>query len=169
MQQAAILPEQVQDPFEKNVPGIGIGRDGCRTPMQWDGTKSAGFSDAEPWLPVSVNFRDENVDYFRKDKGSLYWLYRRLIDLRRKHIALTEGSYKPLKASGDLLLFCRELRQERVLVALNMGPDPIAVSFPDEGLSGRLLLSSFLDREGEKVATIIDLRGNEGLLVKVNA
>jgi alpha-glucosidase len=168
MQQAAILPEQVRDPFEKNVPGIGIGRDGCRTPMQWDSTKSAGFSDAAPWLPVAGNFRDENVDSFRKDKGSLYWLYRRLIDIRRKHIALTEGSYKPLMASGDLLLFCRELRDERVLIALNMGPEPIALSFPDERLSGRVLLSSSADRDGEEVRGSIDLRGNEGLLVIVD-
>ena len=105
MQPAAILPEQVQDPFEKNVPGIGIGRDGCRTPMQWDATKSAGFSDADPWLPVADNFRDENVEIFREDKGSLYWLYRRLIDIRREHVALAEGLYKPLIASGELLLF----------------------------------------------------------------
>jgi alpha-glucosidase len=168
LQQATILPTQVRDPFEKNVPGIGIGRDGCRTPMQWDGTKSAGFSDAEPWLPVADNFRDKNVDCFRKDKTSLYWLYRRLIEFRRKHIALTEGSYKPLIASGDLLLFCRELRDERVLIALNMGPEPTAVSFSDESLSGCVLLSSFADREGEEVRASIDLRGNEGLLVKVD-
>jgi alpha-glucosidase len=107
------------------------------------------------------------VDCLRKDKGSLYWLYRRLIDFRRKHVALTEGSYKPLKASGDLLLFCRELREERLLIALNMGPEPIAV-IPDERLSGRVLLSSFLDREGEEVLASIDLRGNEGLLAKVD-
>jgi alpha-glucosidase len=168
MQQAAILPEQVQDPFEKNVPGIGIGRDGCRTPMQWDATKSAGFSDADPWLPVAANFRDENVDSFRNDKGSLYWLYRRLIDCRRKYVALMEGAYKPLMASGDLLLFCRELRDERLLIALNIGPEPIAVSFPDKRLSGRVLLSSFADREGEEVRASIDLRANEGLLVKVD-
>jgi alpha-glucosidase len=135
--------------------------------MQWNATISAGFSDADPWLPVPNNFREENVDCLRKDKGSLYWLYRRLIDFRRKHVALTEGSYKPLKASGDLLLFCRELREERLLIALNMGPEPIAV-FPDERLSGRVLLSSFLDREGEEVLASIDLRGNEGLLAKVD-
>jgi alpha-glucosidase len=169
MQQASILPEQVRDPFEKNVPGIGIGRDGCRTPMKWDATKSAGFSDADPWLPVADNFRDENVDSFRKDKGSLYWLYRRLIHFRRKHGALAEGSYKPLMASGDLLLFCRELRDERIVIALNMGPEPLAVSFADEKLSGRVLLSSFADREGEEVRTSIDLRGNEGVIVKVDS
>jgi alpha-glucosidase len=169
MQQAAILPEQVQDPFEKNVPGIGIGRDGCRTPMQWAATKSAGFSDTDPWLPVADNFRDENVDNFRKDKGSLYWLYRRLIDLRRKNVALAGGSYKPLMATGDLLLFYRELGDEQLLVALNMGSQPIAVSFLDEGLSGRVLLSTFTDREREEVRANIDLRGNEGLLVIVKS
>ena len=131
LQQAAILPDQVQGPVRKKR-----SRHRCwsrRMPhpdaMGWH--ESAGFSDAEPWLPVANNFRDENVDCFRKDKGSLYWLYRRLIDFRRKHVALTEGSYKPLKASGDLLLFCRELREERLLIALNMGSEPIAVSFPD--------------------------------------
>jgi glycosyltransferase involved in cell wall biosynthesis len=56
--------------------------------MQWDATRSAGFSDADPWLPVADSFRDENVESFRRDKGSLYWLYRRLIGLRRKHVAL---------------------------------------------------------------------------------
>ena len=44
MHQVAIAPDQVRDPFEKNVPGIGVGRDGCRTPMQWDATTYAGFS-----------------------------------------------------------------------------------------------------------------------------
>ncbi|WP_161852505.1 alpha-amylase family glycosyl hydrolase [Bradyrhizobium sp. CCBAU 051011] len=158
MKQAAILPEQIRDPFERNVPGIGIGRDGCRTPMQWDGTKWAGFSDVDPWLPIAANFRDENVNSYRKDKGSLYWLYRRLIDFRRNHVALAEGSYKPLMASGELLLFCRELRAERVLIALNMGSEPIAVSFPDKRSSGRVLLSSFADREGEEVRASFDLR-----------
>ena len=168
MEQAAILPDQVRDPFEKNVPGIGIGRDGCRTPMQWDATKSAGFSEADPWLPVADSYRDQNVDRFRQDKGSLYWLYRRLIDIRRKHVALAEGSYKPLMASGDLLLFCRELRDERILIALNMGPKPIAASFPDKKVLGRVLLSSFSDRQGEEVESSIELRGNEGEVVKVH-
>lgn len=167
MQQAPILPEQVQDPFEKNVPGIGIGRDGCRTPMQWDATRSAGFSDTDPWLPVADDFREENVESFRKDKGSLYWLYRRLIDLRRTLAPLTEGSYKPLMASGDLLLFSRELERERLVIALNLGPEPTAVSFPSE-FFGYVLASSFADREGEMVKTRIDLRGNEGLLVQIS-
>jgi alpha-glucosidase len=72
-------------------------------------------------------------------------------------------------ADGDLLLFCRELRKERIVIALNMGAQPIAVSFTDQRLSGRILLSSFADREKEEVRTDLDLRGNEGLLVMVDS
>ena len=162
MKQVAIPPERVRDPFEKNVPGIGIGRDGCRTPMQWDSSRFAGFSSAEPWLPLASNFREENVVASQNDLHSLYWLYRRLINLRRRHIALREGLYRPLAADGDLLLFFRELRDERLLIALNMGSQPISVAL---ALSGSVLLSSFADREAETLKNTIDLRGNEGLVV----
>jgi alpha-glucosidase len=61
MRQIPIAPEQVRDPFEKNVPGIGVGRDGCRTPMQWDASTYAGFSTAKPWLPLAHDANHENV------------------------------------------------------------------------------------------------------------
>jgi alpha-glucosidase len=169
MQQVAISPEEVRDPFEKNVPGIGIGRDGCRTPMQWDGTAFAGFSTTKPWLPVAGNFPDENVDSVRNDKVSLYWLYRRLINLRRSRAALTEGNFRAVAADGDLLLFFRELRGDRLLIALNLGSEPIAVTFASERLVGSVLLSSLADREGEEVSGTIDLRGNEGLILSATA
>src|SRR6201996_4924642 len=50
MSNVAIPPDRIQDPFEKNVPGLGLGRDPCRTPMQWDDSPNAGFSSVEPWL-----------------------------------------------------------------------------------------------------------------------
>ena len=43
MHQVPIAPDQVRDPFEKNVPGIGVGRDGCRTPMQWSASAMPAF------------------------------------------------------------------------------------------------------------------------------
>jgi alpha-glucosidase len=61
MQDVPIPPELVQDPFEKNVPGIGVGRDPERTPMQWDASPSAGFSTGTPWLPVADNYAVVNV------------------------------------------------------------------------------------------------------------
>src|SRR4051812_32563700 len=96
MQQVAIAPDQVRDPFEKNVPGIGVGRDGCRTPMQWDGTANAGFSTATPWLPLAGNFHDENVGGLAADARSILNLYRALIELRKSRPELVFGNYVPV-------------------------------------------------------------------------
>jgi alpha-glucosidase len=56
----------------------------------------------------------------------------------------------------------------RVLIALNMGSEPIAVSFPEGRWFGRILVSSFADRENEEVRAGVDLRGNEGLLALID-
>jgi alpha-glucosidase len=61
----------VRDPFEKNVPGIGVGRDGCDTPMQWDATAGAGFSTARPWLPLANDYTHENLANLDADARSV--------------------------------------------------------------------------------------------------
>ena len=55
MKDVPIAPEQVQDPAEKNEPGLGLGRDPERTPMPWDGSLLAGFTSGEPWLPLGTD------------------------------------------------------------------------------------------------------------------
>jgi alpha-glucosidase len=165
MTQVAIPPERVQDPFEKNVPGIGVGRDGCRTPMQWTPGRNAGFSDATPWLPLGADYRAENVENQRADPASLLNLHRRLIALRRARPALTAGGYRPLAAQGDLLLYRREHAGDRITVALNLGREPTTVLLGSMPPGARVLLSSNADREGEKIADEIDLRGSEGLVI----
>jgi alpha-glucosidase len=165
MTQVAIPPERVQDPFEKNVPGIDVGRDGCRTPMQWSAGRGAGFSAGEPWLPLAEDFRSENVENQREDPSSLLNLHRRLIALRRVRPALTAGAYRPLHAEGDLLLYRREHADDQVTVALNLGREPTAVLLDTMPPDARVLLSSNADRDGERIARKIDLRGNEGLII----
>lgn len=168
MKQVAVPPDQVRDPFERNVPGQGLGRDGCRTPMQWDDAPHAAFSTAEPWLPLGSTFQEENVANQRRDETSIYQLYRRLINLRRRRTALLFGAYRPIIANGDLLLFLRELGGERILVALNLGSEPIAASFPSGALVGRLLVSSAGDRDGEAVHRTINLRPHEGTVIELS-
>jgi len=163
MPQVDIRPDQVRDPFERNLPGIGVGRDGCRTPMQWDSTLSAGFSTGEPWLPLSRHFASENVATERQDTVSMLSLYRALIALRRARPELALGAYKPVSAEGDLLVFERTHEGQRSLVALNFGRDP--VSYTAEGLRGHMLLSTSMDRQGEVVDERLALRGCEGLVV----
>jgi alpha-glucosidase len=166
MAQASIPPDRVRDPFQRNLPGIEVGRDGSRTPMQWDDSRFAGFSEVEPWLPLADDFREYNTLKQRSDPSSIYHLYRRLIALRRSRSALLRGSYRPVHADGDLLLFFREQGSERLLVALNFGMGAGVAKFPDE-LAGTLLLSSHLDRRGEEVRGGIKLRPEEGVVIEI--
>ena len=169
MTQVAIAPDEVRDPFERNVPGIGVGRDGCRTPMQWSAGAYAGFSTAAPWLPLAPDFRSRNVENQRADPASLLNLHRRLLTLRRARPALSAGRYVPVAASGDLLLYARELDRDRVLVALNLGAEPVNVRTETVPLHGTLLVSSHGDRDGETVDGALDLRGNEGVVIGLTA
>lgn len=166
MAQVDVPPERIQDPYEKNVPGLGLGRDGVRTPMQWDGSVFAGFSDVEPWLPLAPDHTEVNVQAAMADPGSVLTLYRRLLSLRRSHPSLATGAYVAVAAEGDLLLYRREGEAERLLVALNLGGAPLLVAAPE--IEGKLLLSTFCDREAEPVLGEISLRGNEGVVVRLS-
>jgi alpha-glucosidase len=165
MRQAVIAPEQVRDPFEKNVPGIGVGRDGCRTPMQWDATANAGFSRSPPWLPLAEDFLRENVTNLELDAQSILNLYKALIGLRKKVPELVTGAYVPITADGDLLIYRRKSDAGSVLIALNLGAEPVLVTSDAAGLSGKILLSTFMDRHGEEISGELDLRGNEGAII----
>ena len=126
MRDVEIPPERVQDPFEKNVPGLGLGRDPARTPMQWDASPNAGFCapDVEPWLPVADDYRIYNAATEREDPASMLNLHRRLLALRRSEPALALGSYDPVEATGDVLAYARETDGRRLLIVLNLGHDP---------------------------------------------
>jgi alpha-glucosidase len=164
MHQVAIAPHQVRDPFEKNVPGIGVGRDGCRTPMQWDATPQAGFSTAQPWLPLPDDHVHENAVNLAADKQSILSLYRALIKLRKQTPALVSGAYVPLAAEGELLLYKRQDDEGSLLIALNLGGDAVSVRSDSIGLGGEILLSTSMDRDGEAVGETLELRGNEGVI-----
>ena len=167
MEQVEIADQAARDPVAHNLPGLGLGRDGCRTPMQWDAGRYAGFSDTEPWLPLETNYKERNVAALQTDQTSIYQLHRRLIALRRQHPALHAGNYRPLPTEGDVLAFVREAADERILVALNMGADPAEINLPAGQAEGRLLLSTFCDRSDERLRGKLGLRGNEGVIVRL--
>jgi len=162
--QVAIPPERVQDPFEKNVPGFGLGRDGCRTPMQWNTSPQAGFSSVAPWLPLSEDYATRNVACEHDDAASIYNLYRRLIAARRAHAALSTGAYRPLQADGDVLAYLREGEGGGFLVVLNFGAAAVAFALP-QNRRGAVAVSAQPGRDGEQVEGRVDLRGNDGLLI----
>src|SRR5690606_1309971 len=101
MRDVDVPHDRVQDPFEKNVPGMGLGRDPQRSPMQWSPGRYAGFSTVEPWLPLSEDYEEVNVEVQRDDPASMLSLYTRLIELRRGSRALEIGEFVAVSAQGD--------------------------------------------------------------------
>ncbi|WP_309086158.1 alpha-amylase family glycosyl hydrolase [Chelativorans sp.] len=164
MTDVSIPPEQVQDPFELRVPGQGFGRDPQRTPLQWDGSAKAGFTTGSPWLPIAPDVAEYNVEAERSDPSSMLTLYRRLLALRRKSKALTIGRYATVEAAGSLLAYLRETEEERLLVVLNLGPEPADLVLPGPC---RIVLSTAGEGEEERIEGTLRLKGNEAVLAEM--
>jgi alpha-glucosidase len=162
--QVAIPPERVRDPWEKNLPGCGLGRDGARTPMPWSAQVFAGFSTVEPWLPLNPDFARRNVAAMDADPASLLNLTRRLLDLRNATPALNHGAIADVAAHGDVLSYRRSHGDDSVFVALNLGA---AAAELDDAPRGVIALSTRADRAGERVAAPLRLSANEGVVVRV--
>ena len=165
MHDVEIPPELVQDPQELGVPGIGLGRDPERTPMQWDAGPNAGFTSGTPWLPLADDYERVNVAAERGDPRSMLTLYQRLIALRRATPALEIGSYARVLADGDLLAYIRAAGGRRFLIALNLGSQEQTLDL--RTLRGRVVLSTHLDREGEPADGTLALRADEGAIVEL--
>ncbi len=159
-----IPPERRQDPLERTI-GPGAGRDPCRTPMPWEPGPFAGFSTVDPWLPLNPDSETRNVAVQRDDPRSMLRLYRELLVLRRAEPALAIGDYRPLGVTADLLAYERALAGRRLAIVLNFSGHEQVFRPTRTRLQGRLLLSTHLDREGEKVDGRLDLRPNEGCIV----
>ncbi|HEY7716394.1 MAG TPA: alpha-amylase family glycosyl hydrolase [Candidatus Binatia bacterium] len=167
MHDVAIPAERVRDPLEKNVPGIGLGRDPERTPMQWNAEKNAGFTDGEPWLPVADDYREVNVEAARDNPCSLLTLYRSLIGLRRGEPALEVGSFTVLETDGDVLAYIRRAGGgSDFLIALNLSHSPQVLHCP-KNTEGTIALSTYLDHSGTRIEGDLHLRADEGILVRL--
>jgi alpha-glucosidase len=169
MRNVVIPPERIQDPQEKNVPGLGLGRDPSRTPMQWDASPSAGFCppDVEPWLPLADDYQQVNVAVEREDPFSMLTFTRELLALRRSRSALNRGSYSALESgSQNCFAYLRNFDDERVVVALNTSDEPQLVRIAEDG-EGRILLSTSLKRKERINLGALILEGQEGCVIEL--
>jgi alpha-glucosidase len=167
MHDVPIPADQVQDPFEKNVPGLGLGRDPERTPMQWSSDENAGFTKGNPWLPIAQDYSTVNVAAERARVNSMLTLYQRLIELRRAEPALSVGEFAPLPASDDLMAYVRKWNERRLLIVLNFSATAQSFSIVDLQCRGSLLLTTYLDRCREELADKLDLRADEGAIIEL--
>jgi len=96
------------------------GRDNARTPMQWNSTPQADFTTGLPWMPVNPNHKSIHVNAQLDDSESVLNYFRAMAEIRKAHLVLTYGSYRPLDSGSDsLFLFFRERQQEKMLIVLN--------------------------------------------------
>ena len=164
MTQADIAPEDQQDPWGRTLPGAG--RDGCRTPMQWEPTSQAGFSAADKaWLPVTEDATTRNVAVQLEDPGSPLHLYRKLLRYRKQSLPLQVGGYRSLDAPDGCYLYQRSTDLDRTLVALNFTATEMNV--PVEA-GGTIALSTHRDRTGDTVGSSVALRPSEGVIIELS-
>lgn len=156
-----IPPDQIQDPAEKNQPGIGMGRDPERTPMLWESTPLAGFTTGTPWLPLSPDSAQLAVASQLAAPRSVLNLYRRLLELRHKHEALHAGDIAEVQADNGLLSYQRVSGAHRLHILLNLTDDIRETQVPE----GRILLTTILDGAGGEVGGTFVLEAGEGVIL----
>ena len=97
-------------------------------------------------------------------------LYRRLMALRRAEPALEVGRFELVETEGEVLAYIRRSRrgESEFLIALNLGAQPRRVALPGSQASGVIALSTHLDRDDERIGTALELRGDEGAVVRLS-
>jgi alpha-glucosidase len=142
-------PEDVKDSMGKLGWPKEKGRDGERTPMQWNDSLNAGFSKATPWLPVDDRYKSYNVESEKKNPNSILNYYRQLLSMRHTNKALLDGKYVALNEEDpNVLSYARNYKGQNVLVVLNMScvTRKVSLNLASKGLqakSARTLLASY--------------------------
>ncbi len=162
-----IPPEMVRDPQELGKPGLGLGRDPERSPMQWDPSPNAGFTSGEPWLPAAPDAGRYNVVIEQEDSTSMLSLVWQLLALRRSSPALTVGSYKDIPSvCPDVYSFMREYGDERMLVVLNFSHEERVFSM-DSKATAQIALSTLPKHSGQINLAGVRLAPDEGVILRL--
>ncbi|BCL68757.1 alpha,alpha-phosphotrehalase [Vibrio nigripulchritudo] len=94
-------------------------RDNSRTPMQWDATSHAGFTQGTPWIDVASNYTEINAVAAFEDKNSVFYFYQSLIKLRKAIPVITDGDYKDLMPTHPSIFAYSRSNASQTLISLN--------------------------------------------------
>jgi alpha-glucosidase len=170
MRDVPIPFDEVQDPQGLNMPGKNLSRDPARTPMQWDSSKGGGFTAGKPWLRLSTAANRVNVEAQKEDPYSHLFLYRKLIQLRQQEPALQWGDYKPVYANKQVLAYQRCVEGGKsFLIVLNLSHRPCYLNLEHVRIRGTVVFSASSELEGAPVTERIQLGGDEGIIVELDA
>lgn len=127
------------------------GRDNARTPMQWDNSANAGFTTGTPWLHVNPNYPEINVEQSLADEDSVFYTYKKLIELRKEHAIVVWGEYELIEETEEeVFAYYREFSGEKWLVVANFSESKQTFMLEEE--IGEVLVHNYhtsLPKSGE--------------------
>ncbi|CDN34024.1 alpha,alpha-phosphotrehalase [Bacillus cereus] len=144
-------------------------RDNSRTPMQWNEEMNSGFTTSTPWISAAENFKEINVEKALEDKESVFYYYKKLIELRKTYDVITEGEYAILdKNDPKIWAYTRTTESEVLLVINNFYGEEITYSVPAhvqlDGMKQEVLLSNYKD--ASKDIAKLNLRPYESIVYR---
>lgn len=143
-------------------------RDNARTPMQWSKEQNGGFTKGIPWIRVNENYKDINVDEALRDKDSVFYHYKALINLRKENDVIIYGTYNCIDINHKAIYsYVRELNGIKFLVVANFY-DKIEKFILPQNIhydKCQLILSNYKD--SNNIPNEIVLRPYEALIYKL--
>ncbi len=123
-------------------------RDNSRTPVQWNNKKNAGFTSGEPWIPVGNLYENINAENALNDKDSVFYHYKNLINLRKQHDVISDGSFKIILENHDkVYAYTRSYKNTNLIVLNNFYGEDTDVTIEKELIEGnsKILISNYKD------------------------
>lgn len=144
------------------------GRDNARTPMQWDDREHAGFTTGKPWIAVNPNYKEINVKQAIQDEESIFYYYKKLIELRKNNKIVVYGTYDLiLENNPSIFAYVRTYGEEKLLVIANFTADECVFELPEDIIYSELeLLIYNYDVENVSIENIT-LRPYEAMVFKL--
>ena len=121
-----------------------LSRDNGRTPMQWDATKNAGFSNETPWLPVHENHSTVNVLHQENDQNSVLNHFRKMVALRKDNLLLVYGNYEIIQDDHPAIYaYSRTLEDQQMIILLNFSELESSISLPNFDHNKEVLINNY--------------------------
>ena len=142
-----------------------LSRDNGRTPMQWDTSKNAGFSNETPWLPVHKNHTTVNVLNQENDQNSVLNHFRKMVALRKDNLLLVYGNYEIIQEEHPTIYaYSRTLDDEKMTVLLNFSESESSISLPNFDHSKKVLINNYNEFSVDK--NTITLKPYQAVVLK---
>lgn len=122
------------------------GRDNARTPMHWDTSKHAGFTQGTPWIKLNPNYPQINTESALQDSDSVFYHYQKLIQLRKENPVIVYGEFEPLLTEHDkIFAYLRKDKKQQILVVNNFSGERVDLHLPQEliNLQGEALIANY--------------------------